>query len=112
MPRKQAEIEKIIHEISYEEFRTMLADAQVRGMQQQAPVIQAFASPLRKQLKTKLYKEWPAFCEELLANLNVGESAAERISETLHKMEPINHFFLKASIEELNKYLSENHGES
>ncbi len=111
MPRKQAEIEKIIHEIS-NDFRTMLADAQVRGMEQQAPVIQAFASPLREQVKTKLYKEWPALYEELLTNLNVGESAAERISETLHKMEPINHFFLKVSIEELNKYLGENYREA
>jgi hypothetical protein len=111
MPRKQAEIEKIIHEIS-NDFRTMLADAQVRGMEQQAPVIQAFASPLREQVKTKLYEEWPTLYDELLANLNVGQSAAERISETLHKMEPINHFFLKVSIEELNKYLGDNLRES
>jgi hypothetical protein len=111
MPRKQAEIEKIIREIS-NDFRTMLADAQGRGMEQQARVIQAFASPLREEVKTKLYTEWPTLYEELLANLKVGESAAERISETLHKMEPINHFFLKVSIEELNKYLGDNHREA
>jgi hypothetical protein len=63
-------------------------------------------------VKTKLYEEWPTLYDELLANLNVGESAAERISETLHKMEPINHFFLKVSIEELNKYLGDNHREA
>jgi hypothetical protein len=105
-PRRQAELDKIIREIS-NDFRTMLADAQVRGMEQQAAVIQAFAPDLREEIMTKLYEEWPKLYAELLPNLEVGESAAERISETLHKMKPINGFFLKVSIAELNKYLDD-----
>jgi hypothetical protein len=105
-PRNKLALEKIICEIG-NDFRTLLADAQVRGMDQQAAVIQAFDSPLREEVMTKLYEEWPKLYEELLANLTVGEPAAERISETLHEMEPINRFFLKMSIEELNKYLGD-----
>jgi hypothetical protein len=105
-PRNKLALEKIICEIS-NDFRTLLADAQVRGMDQQATVIQAFDSPLREEVMTKLYEEWPKLYTELLSNLTAGESAAERISETLHKMEPINRFFLKMSIEELNKYLGD-----
>jgi hypothetical protein len=83
----------------------MLADAQVRGMEQQAAVIQSFDSPLREEVMTKLYVEWPKLYDELLTNVKVGEPAAELISKTLHNMEPINVFFLKVSVEELNKYL-------
>jgi len=105
-PRNKLALEKIICEIS-NDFRTLLADAQVRGMDQQATVIQVFDSPLREEVMTKLYEEWPKLYDELLSNLTMGEPAAERISETLHKMEPINRFFLKMSIEELNKYLGD-----
>jgi hypothetical protein len=76
-------------------------------MDQRAAVIQAFDSPLREEVMTKLYEEWPKLYDELLSNLTVGEPAADRISETLHKMEPINRFFLKMSIEELNKCLGD-----
>jgi hypothetical protein len=106
LPRNQAEINQIIREIN-NDFRTLLADAQVRGMEQQAAAILAFPCSLREEVKVRLHQEWPALYTELLDNLTVGESAAERISETLHKMEPINRFFLKASIEELNKYLGD-----
>lgn len=92
-PRNKLALEKIICEIS-NDFRTLLADAQVRGMDQQATVIQVFDSPLREEVMTKLYEEWPKLYDELLSNLTMGEPAAERISETLHKMEPINRFFL------------------
>jgi hypothetical protein len=54
---------------------------------------------------TKLYVEWPKLYEELITNVEVGEAAAEQISKTLHNMNPINLFFLKVSLEELNKYL-------
>jgi hypothetical protein len=106
-PREQAELEKIIREIG-NDFMTMLADAQVRGMEQEGAVIQAFDDPLRGEVITKLHEEWPKLYQDLHDSLEVGESAAERISETLHKMEPINRFFLKVSLEELRKYLGDN----
>ena len=105
-PRNKLALENIIGEIG-NDFRTMLADAQVRGMEQQAAVIGCFDSPLREEVMTKLYAEWPELYDELLANLKVGEPAAERIKETLNKMEPINRFFLKMPIEELNKHLGD-----
>jgi hypothetical protein len=105
-PRNKFNLENIIGEIS-NDFRTMLADAQVRGMDEQAAVIQSFDSPLREEVMTKLYVEWPKLYDELLTNVKVGESAAELISKTLHNMKPINRFFLKVSIEELNKYLDD-----
>ena len=105
-PRNKRDLENIIEEIS-NDFRTMLADAQVRGMEQQAAVIQSFDSPLREEIMTKLYVEWPKLYDELLTNVKAGEPAAELISKTLHNMKPINHFFLEVSIEELNKYLDD-----
>ena len=57
-PRNKPNLENIIDEIS-NDFRTMLADAQVRGMEQQAAVISCFDSPLREEVMTKLYVEWP-----------------------------------------------------
>jgi hypothetical protein len=33
----------------------MLADAQVRGMEKEAAVIQIFNSPLREEVRTKLF---------------------------------------------------------
>jgi hypothetical protein len=105
-PRNKPEVAKIIREIE-NDFRTMLADAQVRGMEQPAAVIQSFPkdSPLRERVTKELYEEWPKWHDELLANIKVGEPAAELISTTLHNMKPLNRFFLKVSIEELNKYL-------
>jgi hypothetical protein len=105
-PRNKGGLEKIICEIG-NDFRTMLADGQVRGMEEQAAVIQSFDSPLREEVMTKLYEEWPKLYDELLTNLKAGEPAAELISKTLHDMKPINRFFLKVSIEELNKYLDD-----
>ena len=105
-PRNKPELEKIIREIG-NDFRTMLADAQVRGMEQPAAVIQSFNSPLRKEVMTKLYEEWPKLYDELLDHLKVGEPASELISQTLHNMKSINSYFLKVSIEELNKYLDD-----
>lgn len=102
-PSNQLELKKIIREIG-SDFRTLLADAQVRGMEQQAAVIQSFDSPLREEVMPKLYEEWPKLYNELLGHLKVGESAAELISQTLHNMEPINRFFLKVSLGELNKF--------
>jgi hypothetical protein len=67
--------------------------------------IQAFDSPLREEVRTRLFIEWPQLYKELRSHLEVGVSAAELIKETLYKMQPINRFFLKVSIEELNKYL-------
>jgi hypothetical protein len=99
---KEQELKKIIREIS-NDFRTLLADAQVRGMEQEAAVIQSFKSPLREEVKTRLFQEWPKLYKELLGHLEVGVPAAELIKETLDNMKPINRFFLKVSIEELNK---------
>jgi hypothetical protein len=105
-PRKETALEKIMLEIS-NDFRTLLADAQVRGMDQQAAVIQAFDAPLREAVMKKLYEEWPKMYDELLTNLAEGVPAVERVLATLKKMEPINRFFLKVSIEELNKCLGD-----
>jgi hypothetical protein len=83
----------------------MLADAQVRGMEQEAAVIRSFDFSLREEVRTKLFEEWPKLYNALLAHLKVGVPAAEQIKETLHNMKSLNRFFLKVSIEELNKYL-------
>ena len=107
-PRNKPELVKIIREIE-NDFRTMLADAQVRGMEQPAPVIQAFpkGSPLREQVVKRLNDDWPKLYDELLTNIKAGEPAAELISKTLHNMKPINQFFLKVSIEELKRHLGD-----
>jgi len=103
----ELELKAVIDEIS-NDFRTMIADAQVRGMEKEAAVIQSVPdSPLRQEVRTKLFEEWPQLYDELLTHLKVGVPAAKQISETLHKMEPINRFFLKLSIEELNKFLGD-----
>jgi hypothetical protein len=107
IPPKEQEIKKIIREIG-NDFRTLLADAQVRGMEQEAAVIEAFESPLREQVKTRLFGEWPKLYNQLLHHLEIGAPAAELIKETLDNMKPINRFFLKVSIEELNKDLVDN----
>jgi hypothetical protein len=101
----EMELTKIIREIS-NDFRTLMADAQVRGMEKEASVLQAVGSAVREEVKTRLFEEWPKLYTELLTQLNVGVSAAQDISATLHKMKPINRFFLKLSIEELKKYLN------
>jgi hypothetical protein len=74
-------------------------------MEEEAATIQAFDPPLREEVKTRLFGEWPQLYNELRSHLEVGVPAAELIKETLSKMQPINSFFLKVSIEELNKYL-------
>ncbi|MBV9998384.1 MAG: hypothetical protein JO015_04635 [Verrucomicrobia bacterium] len=105
-PPKEENLRKIIREIG-NDFTTLLADAQVRGMEQAAAVIQSFDShsPLREEVRTKLFEEWPKLYSELIDYLKAGAPAAERIKETLEKMKPINRFFLKVSIRQLNKYL-------
>jgi hypothetical protein len=103
-PPNEENLRKIIREIG-NDFTTLLADAQVRGMEQEAAVIQSFDSPLREEVRTKLFEEWPKLYSELLNQLKVGVPAAEQIKETLENMKPINRFFLKVSIEELNRYL-------
>ena len=103
----ELELKAVIDEIN-NDFRTMIADAQVRGMEKEAAVIQSVPdSPLRQEVRTKLFEEWPQLYDELLTHLKVGVPAAKQISETLHKMEPINRFLLKLSIEELNKFLGD-----
>jgi hypothetical protein len=111
IPSKEQKFTKIIREIG-NDFRTLLADAQVRGMEQEAAVIQSFKSPLREEVRTRLFEEWPKLYEELLSHLKVGVPAAELIRRTLENMKPINRFFLKVSIEELNKYLGDSASES
>jgi hypothetical protein len=70
-PPKEEELKKTIREIG-NDFRTLIADAQVRGMEQEAAVIQSFDSPLREEVKTKLFEEWPKLYNELLTHLKVG----------------------------------------
>jgi hypothetical protein len=103
-PRNNNEIQKIIREIDTD-FRTLLADAQVRGMEQQSKVIESFDGPLREEVTKNLQEVWPPLHAELFANLSAGLPAADLISKTLHSMKPINHFFLKVSIEQLKEYL-------
>jgi hypothetical protein len=76
-------------------------------MEKEAAVIQSVPSPLREEVQTRLFEEWPRLYDELLAHLKVGVPAAKQIRETLHNMKPINRFFLKMSIEELKKYLDD-----
>jgi hypothetical protein len=101
---KEEKLKQIITEIG-DDFKTLLADAQVRGMEEEAAVIQSFESPLREQVRQKLFEEWPKLYDELLAHLKVGVAAAGQISVTLHNMESINRFFLKVSVEELAKFI-------
>ncbi len=105
-PPKEENLRKIIREIG-NDFATLLADAQVRGMEQEAAVIQSFDahSPLREEVRTKLFEEWPQLYSELIDYLKVGAPAAEQIKQTLEKMKLLNRFFLNVSIQELNKYL-------
>jgi len=103
-PPNEENLRKIIREIG-NDFTTLLADAQVRGMEQEAAAIQSFDSPLRGEVRSKLFEEWPKLYSELLNHLKLGVPAAKQIKETLENMKPINRFFLKVSIEELNKYL-------
>jgi hypothetical protein len=105
-PPSEENLTKIIREIG-NDFTTLLADAQVRGMEKEAAVIQCFDSPLREEVRTKLFQEWPKLYSELLNGLQVGVPAAKQIKETLEKMKPINQFFLKLSIEELKKHLGD-----
>jgi hypothetical protein len=102
----ELELKTVIGEIS-NDFRTLIADAQVRGMEKEAAVIGSVDSPSREEVKTRLFEEWPKLYDELLTHLKVGVPAAKQISETLHNMKPINRFFLKVSIEQLNKYLDD-----
>lgn len=103
-PLREEELRNIIDAID-NDFRTLLADAQVRGMEEEISVIEAFDSPLREKVMTTLFEEWPQLYSELRKHLDVGISAAGLIKETLYKMKPVNSFFLKVSIEELNKFL-------
>jgi hypothetical protein len=105
-PRNENVVQKVIREIS-NDFRTMLADAQVRGVEQQAGIIQSFDGPLRDEVTRNLQELWPPLHDRLFNHLKVGLPAAELISETLHSMKPINHFFLKVSIEALSKHLDD-----
>jgi hypothetical protein len=105
-PPSEENLTKIIREIG-NDFMTLMADAQVRGMEKEASVIQSFDSPLREKVRTKLFEEWPKLYSELLNCLKVGVPAAKQIKETLEKMKPINQFFLKVSIEELKKHLGD-----
>jgi hypothetical protein len=82
-----------------------LAGAQVRGMEEPESVIRSFNSPLREEVITKLFKVWPELFIELRRHLDAGVQEAAQIKETLDNMKSINSFFLKVSIEELNKYL-------
>jgi hypothetical protein len=97
LERDDNEKQRIIGDIS-NDLRSLSADAQVHGMELSA----SFDSSLRKEVMEKLYQEWPKLYGELVGHLKVGVPAAELISQTLHDMEPINQFFLKASIERLN----------
>jgi hypothetical protein len=99
-------LKTIIAEIS-NDFRTLIADAQVRGMEKEAAVIESVNSPLRGEVRTRLFEEWPRLYDELLTHLKAGVPAAKQISETLHNMKPVNGFFLKTSIEELNRYIDD-----
>jgi hypothetical protein len=44
---------------------------------------------------------------ELFSHIEAGIPAANLIADTLHRMDAINRFFLRVSIEELNKRLNE-----
>lgn len=87
------------------DFRTLLADSQVRGMEDPQAAINSFNSPLRQEVSTRLSQEWPKLFKKLRGHLDAGVQEAEEIKRTLNEMKEINSFFLKVSIEELNKYL-------
>ncbi len=106
-PRKDNEIQKVIREIT-NDFRTMLADAQVRGMEDQAAVIESFGPPMQEEVRKSLQEEWPPLYDELFLHIKEGLPSADLISRTLHNMKQINNYFLKVSIAELNRYLDGN----
>ncbi len=105
-PRDDAKLLKIIRDIS-NDFRTLLADAQVRGMEEQSKVIESFDPPLRDEVAKNLWEVWPPLNAELFSHIEAGLPAANLIADTLHRMEAVNRFFLKVSIEELNRCLNE-----
>src|ERR1700730_17552605 len=74
-PRDDHEIQRVIRDID-NDFRTLLADAQVRGMEQQARVIESFVAPLREEVRKNLQEVWPPLHDELFAHLKVGLPAA------------------------------------
>jgi hypothetical protein len=101
-------IQSVISDIS-NDFRTLLADAQVRGMEENGTVICSFDPPLREEVRRQLQEVWQPLYTKLFTYIESGD--AKKISETLHSMEDINEFFLKISIEGLTKYLEPNHRE-
>jgi len=103
-------VQNIIRDIS-NDFRTLRADAQVRGMEDPARAIDAFepkifGPALQQEVKRYLEVVWPPLDRELFSHIQTGD--ARQISKTLHSMEEVNHFCLKVSAEGLNKYLEHN----
>jgi hypothetical protein len=97
-------IKKIIRGID-NDFRTLMADAQVRGMEEPTSTVKCFNSPLREEVRRKVTQEWPRLFRKLRQHLDLGVPGAEKIRKTLNEMKGINRFFLKVSIEELNRRL-------
>jgi hypothetical protein len=54
----EIQLKTVIDEIS-NDFRTLMADAQVRGMEKEAAVILSVDPVLQEEVKTKLFDEWP-----------------------------------------------------
>ena len=101
-PPVETLMQNVIRDIS-NDFRTLLADAQVRGMEQHGTIIDSFDPPLREEVRRQFQEVWQPLHTELFTYIQSGD--AKKISETLHSMKDINQFFLKVSIEGLSKYL-------
>ena len=83
----------------------MSADSQVRGLENQSEIINAFDRRWQPSVRKALQEDWPPLADEIGALLEKGVEEAGGISRVIHRMIPVNHAVLEACLAGLPKYL-------
>lgn len=93
-----------------DDLKAMLAEAQVRGVEDPARIIKAFNEPLRGEVRRALQVQWRTLDGEFRSACAKTPRDLTAIIRTIEAMEPINRFFLNTSLQELQRITNEDRG--
>jgi hypothetical protein len=95
-------LDEEIHSIN-DDMKALHAEAQVRGVENPAHLIQAFPKALQSRVTEALQDIWPKLDEALKAACNQRPHNLKAIIDAISAMNEINAFFLQTSLKELVK---------
>ncbi len=84
-----------------DDLKALHAEAQVRGIEDNARVVNAFRPELRAPVAAALQETWPLLDQALQEACSAAKPSLTALIKALREMKPINTFFLKSCLEEL-----------